>query len=485
MEAEKLESGSLTERLSFAGIDGVTKATLAALQPQLEVLVGTGLDRFYSVVRATPALRSFFESDTQMERAQRSQLLHWRQIASGQFDQTYENAVYKIGQTHARIGLEPKWIIGGYSLILEHLLRGVIQGDGTQGAGFLRRKVSGDDLATKVTALSKVVLLDIEMTLSVYFDVLETDMRRRLGEENDLALDTLADSLLALAQGELSVSVDASEYAQNQNLASSFNLAVERLREIIVEVRSSTTTIRSGSSEIAQASDDLARRTEQQAASLEQATASISELTHKVSETSQLAQQTDKTVLAALEEAKAGGVVVQDTKTAMSKIEDSSKHMGEIIGVIDEIAFQTNLLALNAGVEAARAGDAGKGFAVVASEVRSLAQRSAEAANTIKALISSSAEHVETGVALVENTSKVLSRVIEAFGEVNGQVSSMAKTAETQASSISEINSTVSHFDQVNQHNAAMVEQTSAAGASLALEAEKLSKVVERFRINA
>jgi len=485
MEAEKLESDSLPERLSFAGIDSVTKTTLAALQPQLEMLVETGLDRFYDIVRATPALRSFFESETQMQSAQHSQLSHWRQIASGQFDQTYEAAVYKIGQTHARIGLEPKWFIGGYSLILEHLLKGIIQGNDTQGAKFLRRKAQGDDLAVKVTALSKAVLFDIEMILSVYFEILKIDVRRRLAEESDLALDALADSLLALSEGELSISVDAAEYAQNQNLASSFNLAVERLREIIIEVRSSTIAIRSGSSEISQASDDLARRTEQQAASLEQAAASISELTQKVSEASQLAQQTDKTVLAALQEAQAGGVVVQDTKTAMSKIEDSSKHMGEIIGVIDEIAFQTNLLALNAGVEAARAGDAGKGFAVVASEVRSLAQRSAEAAKTIKTLISSSAEHVETGVALVENTSKVLSRVIEAFGEVNSQVSSMARTAETQSSSISEINSTVGHFDQLNQQNAAMVEQTSAAGASLAMEAEKLSTAVERFRINA
>jgi methyl-accepting chemotaxis protein len=176
--------------------------------------------------------------------------------------------------------------------------------------------------------------------------------------------------------------------------------------------------------------------------------------------------------------------VVRQAVTAMAQIEKSSRQIGQIIGVIDEIAFQTNLLALNAGVEAARAGDAGKGFAVVASEVRALAQRSAEAAREIKDLISTSTRQVEEGVDLVGQTGEALERIVAQVGEITGLVGEIAASAREQSTGLAEVNTAVNQMDQVTQQNAAMVEQSTAASHSLAQEAEALSRLVARFRLN-
>jgi methyl-accepting chemotaxis protein len=166
----------------------------------------------------------------------------------------------------------------------------------------------------------------------------------------------------------------------------------------------------------------------------------------------------------------------------MSGIEQSSRQIGQIIGVIDEIAFQTNLLALNAGVEAARAGDAGRGFAVVAQEVRALAQRSAEAAKEIKGLISSSAQQVASGVSLVGETGAVLEKIVVQVAEINAVVGEIAASAQEQATGLNQVNTAVNQMDQVTQQNAAMVEESTAASHALAHEADALSKLVGRFR---
>jgi methyl-accepting chemotaxis protein len=169
----------------------------------------------------------------------------------------------------------------------------------------------------------------------------------------------------------------------------------------------------------------------------------------------------------------------------MSQIEASSNEIGQIIGVIDEIAFQTNLLALNAGVEAARAGEAGRGFAVVASEVRALAQRSAEAAKEIKGLISASGRHVEVGARLVGETGSALSRIVQRVADINNLVSEIASSAREQSNGITEVNNAIGHMDQVTQQNAAMVEQATAATHSLRSETEELTRLVGRFSLRA
>jgi methyl-accepting chemotaxis protein len=249
------------------------------------------------------------------------------------------------------------------------------------------------------------------------------------------------------------------------------------------EVIRASDAIQSGVGEIAAASDDLSRRTEQQAASLEETAAALDEITATVRRSAEGARSGAAAASTAKIQAAESGEVMREAVGAMGDIEQSSSQITQIIGVIDEIAFQTNLLALNAGVEAARAGDAGKGFAVVASEVRALAQRSAEAAKEIKGLIVASSGQVERGVKLVGETGQALQGIVEKVSEIDGLINEMARSAQEQAEGLSQVNTAINQMDQVTQQNAAMVEESTAAAASLSHEATQLGQLTSRFRI--
>jgi len=307
--------------------------------------------------------------------------------------------------------------------------------------------------------------------------------RARDAEEKQQAISLLGLGLGRLASGDLVHRIETPFAESTEKLREEFNLSVEQLQQSMLTIISNADAIRSGTGEISSAADDLSRRTEQQAASLEETAAALDEITATVRKTAEGATHARDIVSSAKANADKGGEVVRLAITAMSGIEKSSQQIGQIIGVIDEIAFQTNLLALNAGVEAARAGDAGRGFAVVASEVRALAQRSAEAAKEIKGLISASTAQVEQGVGLVAETGKALERIVTEVGDINKVVSEIAASAHEQATGLNEVNAAVNQMDQVTQQNAAMVEETTAAAQSLNHETEKLSDLIGRFQV--
>jgi methyl-accepting chemotaxis protein len=296
-------------------------------------------------------------------------------------------------------------------------------------------------------------------------------------------VDGMAACLASLAKGDLQVRLREQVSASYESLKADFNAAMDMLQTTMKAIAANAQGVHLGAGEITQASDDLSRRTQQQAASLEETAAALDEITATVRRTAEGSNEARKIVTAAKSDAEASGVVVRETVAAMNGIEQSSNKIGDIIGVIDEIAFQTNLLALNAGVEAARAGDAGRGFAVVATEVRALAQRSADAAKEIKALISASGQQVEAGVRLVGETGKSLERIANQVGKLNHLVTEIAASAQEQASGLAQVNTAVNQLDQVTQQNAAMVEQSTAASHSLAHEADELSRLIGQFKL--
>jgi methyl-accepting chemotaxis protein len=298
-------------------------------------------------------------------------------------------------------------------------------------------------------------------------------------------VDQLATSLQALSGGDLTQDIAVPFIPTLEKLRVDFNAAVAKLRDAMQGVAENASAIAAGAQQIRSASDDLSKRTEQQAASVEETAAALEQITTTVADSSSRAQEAGQLVRKTKENAERSGSVVRNAVDAMGKIQSSSSEIGNIIGVIDEIAFQTNLLALNAGVEAARAGDAGKGFAVVAAEVRELAQRSAKAAKEIKGLINASNEHVRSGVSLVGETGRALEEMVVQVQQVNGNVNAIVESSKEQATGLKEINTAVNTMDQGTQQNAAMVEESTAAAHSLAREADNLFQLLGQFNIGA
>ncbi|MGP4693625.1 methyl-accepting chemotaxis protein [Agrobacterium cavarae] len=297
-----------------------------------------------------------------------------------------------------------------------------------------------------------------------------------------VAVDDLAASLTALSNGDLTGTISVPFTPTLEKVRHDLNASLEKLQGAMRDVAKSTSSITMGAREISDATDNLARRTEQQAAALEQTSAALHEITRTVAQNAERAEESGRLVANTKADAEQSGLIVGKAIDAMGRISQSSNEIGNIIGVIDDIAFQTNLLALNAGVEAARAGEAGKGFAVVAQEVRELAQRSANAAKEIKTLINTSASQVKEGVDLVGETGNALSKIVGQVAEIDTNVAAIVETAHDQANGIKEINHAVEAMDTNTQQNAAMVEQTTASSHGLAHEAHVLHELLAQFR---
>ena len=289
----------------------------------------------------------------------------------------------------------------------------------------------------------------------------------------------------SVAEGDLTRQVTVNSRDEIGELITSLNHMTHNLAQLVSGIRQSTESIVTASSEIAQGNADLSSRTENQAASLQQTAASMQQMDDTVKLNSDNARAANQLALQATSVAGKGGEDVDQVVSTMSAIQESSRRIADIITVIDGIAFQTNILALNAAVEAARAGEQGRGFAVVAGEVRSLAQRSANAAREIKGLITDSVEKVEMGTSQVHGAGQTIQNVVQQVRRVNDLIAEISSSSTEQSQGVSQINSAVTQLDQTTQQNAALVEQTSAAAESLRQQAQQLAHAVSVFRVHA
>jgi methyl-accepting chemotaxis protein len=288
-----------------------------------------------------------------------------------------------------------------------------------------------------------------------------------------------------IARGDLSQPVDAAGQDEIARMMQTMAVMQDGLRQMVQAVRQSTEGMLTASSEIAAGNQDLSDRTEQTAANLQQTASSMEELNSSVRVSADAARSANDLAATACQRAEHGGVVVGEVVTNMDSITEASRKIGDIIGVIDSIAFQTNILALNAAVEAARAGEQGRGFAVVAAEVRSLAQRSAQAAREIKSLIQASVERVEAGSARVRDAGTVMQEIVQAIHSVTHAMAGVAEATVQQTQGLGEVSQAVGHLDQMTQQNAALVEESAAAAASLKAQADALARMVARFQVEA
>ncbi|MCW8830462.1 MAG: methyl-accepting chemotaxis protein [Gammaproteobacteria bacterium] len=322
-----------------------------------------------------------------------------------------------------------------------------------------------------------VIVVIVAMIISIFMALMILrGVNTQLGRD-PAELMTISESL---ANGDLDIKVDKGAVG----VYGSIGQTIQKLLEIISGIKSGASEVSVASEQVSQGNANLSQRTQEQASSLEEVASSMEEMTGTVNQNSENAQHANQLAIAAREQADTGGRVVNEAITAMGEINDASKQIADIIGVIDEIAFQTNLLALNAAVEAARAGEQGRGFAVVASEVRNLAGRSATAAKEIKDLIQNSVVKVDNGSKLVSESGGALSEIVDSVKKVSDIVAEIAAASKEQSDGINQVNKALLQMDEMTQQNASLVEEAAAASEAMGAQAQELDALVSFFKLN-
>jgi len=482
------DQSALAERLHFIGLDAKAKDDIRSLKPVIDMALPAILEDFYGKIGSVPDVARFFADESRVSHAKGAQLNHWSRISSADFSADYLDSSIRIGKTHARIGLEPRWYVGGYALLLADLAKVVLAANWPKG--LFGGRQGHEQAADAMGALIKAVFLDMELAISTYIDA--ADAARKAAEDANAAaaqkqaavVEALTRNLALLAQGDLTCRLPETFPAEYQALKSDFDSAVEKLNEAIGSISVVAREVIDISGEISSATATFSERTEGQAASLEQTSSSMEQIAATVKNNAENAQRANGLAQGTRELADRGGSVVSEAVTAMARIEEASQKIADIISVIDEIARQTNLLALNAAVEAARAGEAGRGFAVVASEVRSLAQRSSQAAKDIKGLIVNSSSQVQDGVQLVRRTGNTLEEIMQSIIGVADIVADIATASGEQAVGIDQVNTALTQIDQTTQQNAAMVEENLAAARMLDQQAGTMVERIGRFKLS-
>lgn len=520
----------LAGRLQFAGLDEAAMARIRSVQKIIEANLDPALDRFYEQIGTVPELSHLFTDKGHIEHARSHQKAHWKAIAAGQLGADYYDNAVKIGDVHARIGLEPRWYLGGYAMILETLIAGIIQGQTAETLtkkGILGR-YSRNDVTAQAEATSEVlgpvikaVFVDIDIAISRYFERSQAETRLLNDQINHVAgkaqvgdfsgrveiqtsneaiadlaakvnglvtavehgLGATTKVLAAFAKADLTEVMEGQFDGAFAKLQSDVNSVGATLTGIITNLRDASDTLRTATGEILVGMNDLSTRTNRQAGAVEETSEAMAQLLATVSENADRATATRHAATEASRSAEEMAGVMQRANEAMERITTSSGKISNILSVIDNIAFQTNLLALNASVEAARAGDAGKGFAVVAVEVRRLAQSAASASADVKALLETSSTEVSAGSRLVSDAGGKLTEMLRSVRLSAALVGEIENATGQQTHALQQAAYAIRQLDEMTQHNAALVEETNTALDMTENQARELDRIINIFRV--
>ncbi len=438
---------SVRSRLDFIGIDSATRKALQELKPLITRALPGILDQFYASIIKYPRIAKLFPSDAVMRHAKQAQIAHWATIASGRFDETYVQSVTRIGQTHNRLGLEPRWYIAGYSMILTGLQRAI---EMETGQGWFNGSASRDRKAALQAALTRAAMLDMDFAISVYLDAAK--------QEQQTAMRKIADDFES-AVGDI-VNTVSSASAQLESSAGTLTKTAEMTEQL--------------SAGVATASDQVSANVQSVASATEQMTSSVNEIGHQVSRSTTIAEE-------AVRQA-------EQTDADISELSRTAERIGDVLKLITSIAEQTNLLALNATIEAARAGDAGRGFAVVASEVKELASQTAKATDDIRQQILGIQTATQASVAAIKRIggtirqiSEIAAGIAAAVEQQGAATREISRNVQQVAGGTGTVSTNIGRVSNGTRETGSASSQVFASAKSLSHESSRLKLEVDKF----
>ncbi len=485
-QAGRERAGSLQDRLRFAGLDEAGCGAIRAHRTSLSERVDVALrDHFHRIQTSRDAGR-VFKSERALDRLHDLHLSHWSVLTDARFDSLYAERVKVLADAQARMGIEPRWQVAGHAVVVEHLVSQLVDEfwpRGMFGAGKSRR----EELQSLLAGVLRMAFVDLEIAVSLRFNDLRLGYQRQLNEqhaEDEAATDELfGDVVRALRERNLAVRANADTAGNHRPLVETFNEALDDLRNFCLEGRAKAERAGTLAASIAEDTGRLAESAAEQSERLAERQTTLAEMADALRSGAARIRDTERDAGTARESVEASGAVAGQAIAAMADIESSAEKIGQIIGVIDEIAFQTNLLALNAGIEAARAGDSGRGFAVVAQEVRALAQRSGDAAREIKQLVSDTKSQVETGVKIVGRTQDAISAIVGQVTGINQSMATISADANRHVAALDEATRDIGDLSQAVGQTARRAGEAGQATGDLATVILELGATIRSFQV--
>ena len=491
MPAEQARTGqaaSLRDRLRFAGVENTQGDLLRRHRQTLERHVETALRDLFQRFQTFPDAARHFQSERQIDRLHDLQSSHWSVLTDARFDGLYAERVKVLSDSESQMGLDPRWRIAGHSVVVETVVSGLIEEYWPKsilpGAGKARRK----ELTDLVSAFIRTAMVDAEIGVSLRFNELRHAHGRALGEqrrEDRAELDRVfGDTIRSLSQLDFSARVSGEMPEAWRDMADTLNGALDEIQTHLTCAADRASESDRLVGTLASGAGSLSARSSEQSANLLETANALGAIVGRVRQTLDETRKAQSAALATQDSVTQSGNIVGEAMSAMADIEASAEKIGQIIGVIDEIAFQTNLLALNAGIEAARAGDSGRGFAVVAQEVRALAQRSADAAREIKQLVTSTKSQVETGVEHVHRTQDAIGNIVRQVEGINQAITGIVRESAVDAESLDGVTSDIGRTSRALEADASDAGHMGTAGQDLHTVILELGRTIREFRVS-